>query len=236
MLSDGGDAVFANIFAGIDFADKRILEIGSGLGSGGFYLARQANVDYVGLEINAWLVEESNRRAVAKGMAQQVKFQLYEPPHLPFDITAFDIVFSRGVLVHVEDKVPLFCEVQRVLSHGGLFLVDDWLSAMQGAWSPTMQAMFEQEGLTLYADTIDTYLNALAQSGFTVLEQRDENPNAAIWNQQVVDRLQEAQLRQKIIDTYGEAEYHTMLAGYQHIVQAITAKELQVCFFKAQKP
>jgi ubiquinone/menaquinone biosynthesis C-methylase UbiE len=139
MMSEGGATAVERMFTNIDTQNKKILDIGFGLGGVAFYLAEKYNAFVTGIEINPWMVEEATRRTPTH-LKSRVKFVCYnKPPLLPFSETSFDIVLSKGVLTHVREKLPLFKEIFRVLANDGILVIDDWLSPTQNKWGERLQ-------------------------------------------------------------------------------------------------
>jgi len=100
-----------------NFAGKRVLEIGCGAGIDSCEFARNgANVISVDFtEAGVKLTKELTRRYngdVARCSATV----------LPFNDSAFDVVYSFGVIHHVPDIDKVMAEISRVLKHSGIFM------------------------------------------------------------------------------------------------------------------
>src|SRR5262245_54373246 len=127
--------------AGIDLAGKEILDIGSGLGGVDIRLVTHHGAGQVtGIDVEPQLIEAATALIASKGLAQRIAFRLVEPGPLPFADAAFDVVFSKDAMVHIEDKAALYAEVLRVLRPGGWFIAADWLWAEGAATSPVVEA------------------------------------------------------------------------------------------------
>ena len=101
----------------IDFAGKRVLEIGLGQGTDAEQIARRGGI-YTGVD----LTEESVKRVKMRFSLKELAYESIEQASaldLPFDDNAFDIVFSHGVLHHIPEIVRAQSEVARVLRPGG---------------------------------------------------------------------------------------------------------------------
>lgn len=66
MMSEGGSQAIENMFAGIELKNKRMLDIGFGLGGVALYLAEKYAARVTGIELNPWLAEEATRRIPEK--------------------------------------------------------------------------------------------------------------------------------------------------------------------------
>ena len=77
---------------------QRILDIGSGWGGLGLYLAEHFDVDVTGITLSEEQLEVSNRRAEERGLASRVRFRLedYRKVRGPFDR-----IVSVGMFEHV---------------------------------------------------------------------------------------------------------------------------------------
>ena len=228
MLSEGGTQAVEHMFQGIEVKQKSMLDIGFGLGGADFYLAKQHGASVTGIELNPWLVQEATRRT-PEALKEYVKFVAYDnPPHLPFNDNAFEIVFSKGVLVHVNDKLPLFVEMARVCQTGGQLVIDDWLSPTKGQWGERLQKMCEMEDLTLYAETVDNYSQILKQAGFTDITIRDENKHYVQYNEDIVAHLKDKDYAKTFIEQFDEKTWHDAIEAYQLIADSIRDNELLI--------
>lgn len=236
MLSEGGTVAIDRMFAGMSLRDKKILDIGFGLGAAAFYLAEHYGAQVTGIEINPWLVQEATHR-IPSALNSKVNFVLYDDlSKLPFSDESFDVIYSKGVLVHVEDKSTLFQEVSRILKPQGFFVVDDWLSPIKNQWGARLQKMCEMENLTLYAQTEADYKNALKNNGFCDIQIRDENRHYVEYNNDIVKRLSNPDNAKVFCSRFGELAWKQAVEAYQLIADSIDDQELLIRWFKATKP
>lgn len=101
----------------IDFADKRVLEIGLGQGADGEQIARRGAI-YNGVD----LTDEAVKRTAMRFRLGDLSFERIEQASalcLPFDDNSFDIVFSHGVLHHIPEIDAAQREIARVLKPDG---------------------------------------------------------------------------------------------------------------------
>lgn len=125
MMSEGGEKAIENMLSKEQLHNQTVLDIGFGLGGVVFYLAQKYQVKISGLEINPWMVKEAKRRTPAE-LNSYVNFYEYHPKKtVPFPDNHFDLVFSKGVLTHLDDKTTLFREIYRVLKPQGVIIIDD---------------------------------------------------------------------------------------------------------------
>lgn len=233
MMSEGGEEGICHMFNGIDLKGKRGLEIGSGLGTLAFYLAKKYGMQLTCLEVNKWMIEEAERRTPAD-LRKTVEFVLSENnDHLPFTSGSLDIIYSKGVLAHVEHKSPLFSECYRLLSSAGTFVISDWLSSKKKDWGEHMQKLMDLEKLDIFAEEEAGYVDLLEQSGFRVVKARDDTPHYIKYNQEVIDRLRHMMKLPLLPDWFTLEELRASVQGYEAIVNALKRGELRVLRFIA---
>ena len=118
---------FGNLEANIQFLkmneveniiskDKKMLEIGSGLGNLLNYLLDQG-YDIQGTEIDPEYIDKSYK------LYGKLPISLVASEILPFDDKSFDIVMSFDVFEHIPDSDNHLKEVKRVLKDGGYYLL-----------------------------------------------------------------------------------------------------------------
>lgn len=105
----------------IDFAGKRVLEIGLGQGADSMQIIKRGAI-YYGID----LTEESIKRL-------KERFRLFEQPykevvkanaqHIPYEDNFFDVVYSHGVIHHSPEIEKIVSEIYRVLKPGGKVVV-----------------------------------------------------------------------------------------------------------------
>ena len=231
-MSEGGEQAAEKLCDGIALSGKRILDVGAGLGGLAFYLAQHPDAQVTGLELNPWMVEEAMRRTPAT-LRGKVDFCAYAPPLLPFADDTFDIVISKGVLVHVHDKYPLFQQFHRVLKPGGQLIINDWLSPIAGQWGQKLQAMCEAESLTLYAHTLSQYEAWLTQAGFAIESVVSEDAAYVQYNETIASQLAAPENQQKLLQHFPESDWQEASASYQGIADSIVQGELLIRRFVA---
>ncbi|WP_316187495.1 MULTISPECIES: class I SAM-dependent methyltransferase [unclassified Bradyrhizobium] len=100
-----------------DYQNKRVLEVGSGLGYGLNFISRIMDASFVGLDLSAAAIE----RATAAFARRNVQFFQGDAEHLPFDTSEFDVVVNIESSHNYPDLGRFITEVGRVLKPGGYF-------------------------------------------------------------------------------------------------------------------
>ncbi len=105
----------------INFAGKKVLEIGLGQGADSEPIVRRGGI-YTGVD----LTEESVKRVKMRFLFKDLAYESVEQASaldLPFQDDSFDIVFSHGVLHHIPEIGKAQAEIARVLRPGGKLIV-----------------------------------------------------------------------------------------------------------------
>ncbi len=234
MMSEGGEAIDL-MFQGLSIQGKKALDIGSGLGGVAYHLAREYDCQVTGLEINPWMVKEATNRAPEE-IKHKLNFVLNtNNSHLPFENESFDIVYSKGVLCHVENKQGIFSECYRVLKPGGVLVINDWLSAVKGTWGEHAKRLVEVEGLSLCAETVEGYLEVLNAAQFQGIEVLNLTEKYAGYNEDIIRNLKTPKKKEAFILSFDEKHYAEAVEGYAAIVQAMRKGEGRVMQFIAHK-
>ena len=101
---------------------QRVLDIGSGWGGLGLYLAKIADVEVKGITLSREQLEVSRRRAMREGLAKAVRFELedYRDVEGPFDR-----IVSVGMFEHVgvNHYGTFFRQVRDLLTDDGVALI-----------------------------------------------------------------------------------------------------------------
>jgi len=85
--------------------DLKILEVGTNVGSQLRVLESQGFKNLTGIEVQDYAVEE------AKSLSPNLNFVVGSALNLPFEDNSFDLVFTSGVLIHINPK-----DLKKVLS------------------------------------------------------------------------------------------------------------------------
>jgi len=235
MMSEGGSEGVEYMFDSLALENKVALDIGSGMGGVAFYLAEKYSMQITGLEVNAWMVEESKKR-IPEHLKGKVAFRLsMANTGWPIPNESYDIIYSKGVLTHLETKDEIFQECYRLLKKGGLLVITDWLSSEDGRWGENIARLVELENLALFPENKTGYIELLKKNGFTLLSVRDDSCIYHRFNQQIVERLQDVTKHPMLLNSFNETELKASIEGYESIAKALEVEELKVFRFVVQK-
>ncbi|MDN3506532.1 MAG: methyltransferase domain-containing protein [Simkaniaceae bacterium] len=235
MMSEGGAEGIDFMFKDLPIQGKKALDIGCGLGGVAYHLATKYEMDVTGLEINSWMVKEAERNTPAEIKPRLTFVLSTNNASLPFENDSFDIVYSKGVLCHVENKRELFKECHRILKPGGLLVINDWLSPTKGKWGGYVQRLVELEGLSLYAESIEGYLEVLGEAQFTDVEVLDLTEKYAQYNEEIVRELKKPEKEEAFIRSFSQQLHKEAIEGYDAIARAMRTGEGLVTQFTAIK-
>lgn len=102
---------------------RQVLELGSGKGFNGAFLANQyPDVDFVGIDVTPLHIEISSQKAKPY---PNLRFQQGDFNQLEFPDSSFDLVFGIECLCYTQDPELCLAEIFRVLRSGGKLVVFD---------------------------------------------------------------------------------------------------------------
>jgi ubiquinone/menaquinone biosynthesis C-methylase UbiE len=117
------DAIEPHIPEVVDFprwSGSKVLEAGCGIGTDGVRFAR-AGAEYTGFDFSPTALSLARHRFEMEGL--DGRFVSGSVTQLPLREETFDLVFSHGVIHHVDDTEATLREFERVLKPGGTALV-----------------------------------------------------------------------------------------------------------------
>lgn len=170
-LSPGGPQAVREIMAGIDLTDKRVLDIGCGVGGLDQVLVSLGAAHVTAVDVVPPMIALARQRIADPRIA----FEVIEPEKpLPFPDANFDVVFTKDAWLHVLDKSALLREVHRVLKPGGQLAGGDWMKGPE-PFSADMIYFIELEGIPYHPATLAEYGIMLHELGFEGVKLQDIN-------------------------------------------------------------
>ena len=151
-----------------------VLDLGSGAGNDCFVARAQTGEKgkVIGVDFTPIMVEKARENAEKRGF-NNVEFRLGDIEKLPLTSNVVDVVVSNCVLNLVPNKKEVFQEILRVLKPGGHFSISDVVLVGDLPAELAQQAEM-YAGCVSGAIQKETYLNLIAESGFTDIKIQKE--------------------------------------------------------------
>ena len=234
FMTPGGEGNVDNMVDGIDLNDKHVLDIGCGIGGPAFLLASKYGASVVGIDIEQPLIEKANRRAEELGLSSSCEFKTVEVGPLAFPDNTFDVVFSTGVIMTVDNQMEVLAEAMRVLKPGGVLTVYDWMKS-EGDYSEDMRYWFEMERITYLMKTFDEYRAMLEEAGFVDIEMKDRSD----WYRQRVQEEYEqikTELYPRMLELLGKEEADHFVENWRSMVVIWVNGDVYQGYYRGNKP
>ena len=233
-MAPGGEGNVVKIAEGLDMRDKRVLDIGCGLGGPAFFFVRNYGANVVGTDLEPQLIELAKQRAKEYGLEAKTEFLVVEPGPLGFPDDSFDFVVSSGAFTQISNKLEMFKEVLRVLKPGGVFSCYDWMKS-KGDFSEDMHYWFELEGLTYALETPEHHDKTLHEAGFvdvSVVERSE-------WYRERVreeyERLS-GELYPRAVELVGKQHADHRVENWRAMMVVCEQGELRQAYTRGRKP
>lgn len=164
--------------AGIDAA-AQVLDLGCGNGNTATWLCRATGARVTGIDLSGVRIDNANAALGSlPELAGRLAFHKASATDLPFADGSFTHIWSQATIYHIPDKAKTLQEAYRVLQPGGVMVFDD-LTKPRPDISAEARA-FVYDRLLFDTDySFYSYMDALRQTGFRVLEARDLSAHLA---------------------------------------------------------
>ena len=207
FLSPGGAEEVAEIVAPLGIEGAEVLDVGCGLGGASIALARNHGAAHVtGVDIEAAVLARAETLVAESGLSERVTLREVTPGPLPLDDGRFDIVYASAVTCHVEDLLPFFTEMRRVLRPGGHFTGGEWFIGPNTAAYSQWDDMLRAKGLNFYFVSWERFRGALEKAGFETPGSRDRSEAVSALCTRILEQVR-GELRPSLESSLGRAGY-----------------------------
>ena len=104
FLSPGGAEEPRRVLDRVHITGRDVLEVGSGLGGCCLIMVAERGANCVhGIDTEGVVIERAVRLVAQSGFQDRITFQQVEPGPLPVLTAAYDVVFSKDALCHIQD-------------------------------------------------------------------------------------------------------------------------------------
>ena len=217
-------------YGGIDETSK-VLDVGCGNGTTATWLCRTSGAHVTGIDLSgvriANAVESLDK---VPELAGRLAFDKASATELPFSEGTFTHVWSQATVYHVPDKVKVLEEAYRVLQPGGAMIFDDLTKPRTNVSESARKFVYDR----LLFDTdfsFYSYMDALRETGFKVLQARDLSSHLA----QSYTYLSKLASTANGPDGYQD-RFDYLAGAYMKTVEAINNDELGWAQFLCIKP
>jgi phosphoethanolamine N-methyltransferase len=233
-MAPGGEGNVVKIAEGLDMRDKRVLDIGCGIGGPAFFLVRNYGANVVGTDLEPQLIELSKQRAKKYGLEAKTEFMVVEPGPLGFPDDSFDFVVSSGAFTQISNKLEMFKEVLRVLKPGGVFSCYDWMKS-EGDFSEDMHYWFKLEGLTYALETPEYHDEVLREAGFVDVSVVEKSEWYRKQAKEEYERLS-GELYPRAVELVGKEEADHRVENWRAMMVVCDKGELRQAYTRGRKP
>ena len=170
FVSPGGEACARDCVTRLNLAPgDRVLDVGSGLGGSAFLMATDHGVRVHGIDLSANMVALANQKCREEGLEDLVSFEQADCLDLTVS-RAYEAVYSRDVILHIEDKARLFQILREALVPRGRLLFTDYCRG-ECESSAEFDAYVAERGYCLF--TVAEYRDCLRQAGLGAVHGED---------------------------------------------------------------
>ena len=233
-LSAGGDEEVARIIKGIDIQDKRVLDVGCGLGGATVTFARDHGAMVTGLDIDDVVLARANELVKKANIADRVELIKFPPGPLPVENNSYDLAFVTAVTCHIRDLVTFLEDINRVLKSGGSIVGRDWFKINHNEAYRQWDDLLREKGLNFYFVTEEDFNRSLHLVGFSNISMIDRTISIANMAERAVQRV-DNELKDSLIGVLGQDGYQSCRAWTEIRAKALLNGGIGQSQFRAFK-
>jgi cyclopropane fatty-acyl-phospholipid synthase-like methyltransferase len=232
MLSPGGN-ILDLMFSNCNLKNKKILDVGSGLGGVAINIAKNIKCEIIGIDVEDLVIktaEENLKKEILIGNVKFINCKDIEE----IKETNFDIVFSKESILHVKNKNNLFKNVYDKTKEGGEVIILDWFHR-EKKYSKEMEIFLKFDGLQMYLMETEEYIDILKKVGFKDIKYEDYTKIICEETRSVLNKAK-TEISYKLKERFGKEYYDKYcLSSWEQQINLMAKKEIIVGKIKAKK-
>lgn len=172
--------------------DRRVLDVGSGIGGPSRYIASKYGCKVVGLDL------VSEHCTAAKALAKRVKlddrvqYRQGDATNMPFEDKSFDVVWTQHASMNIQDKEKLYFEMYRVLVTGGRLVIYDIFAGADEKTPAIYPVPWAKDNSISFLIRQQDARNLLKKIGFSEILWQDMTAASIEWIKQMIKKVQQS--------------------------------------------
>ncbi|XP_021765604.1 phosphoethanolamine N-methyltransferase-like [Chenopodium quinoa] len=207
---------------------QKVLDVGCGIGGGDFYMAEEFNVEVVGIDLSINMISIALERTV--GLNCAVEFEVADCTTITYPDNAFDVIYSRDTILHIQDKPALFRSFYKWLKPGGKVLISDYCRNA-GTPSTEFAAYIKQRGYDLH--DVQAYGQMLRDAGFDEVVAEDRTDQFLKVLERELNAVEKE--KERFIADFSEGDYNDIVGGWKAKLVRSSSGEQRWGLFIAEK-
>ncbi|CAA2972997.1 phosphoethanolamine N-methyltransferase 1-like [Olea europaea subsp. europaea] len=207
---------------------QKVLDVGSGIGGGDFYMAEEYGVHVVGIDLSINMISFALERAI--GLKCAVEFEVADCTKKTYPDATFDVIYSRDTILHIQDKPALFKSFYKWLKPGGRVLISDYFKSSKSP-SIDFELYIKQRGYDLH--DIQTYGQMLRDAGFDEVIAEDRTDQFIKVLEKELATLEKD--KAAFIQDFSEEDYNEIVGGWKSKLIRSSSGEQRWGLFIAHK-
>ncbi|XP_064650852.1 uncharacterized protein LOC135502154 [Lineus longissimus] len=215
FASNGGSEASSVLASYLNLAPgKKCLDVGCGLGGHAFYLAKHHGVEVHGLDLCNNMVNLARKYANERYKDARLSFAVEDVTTFEFPDESFDVIYSQGVMPHIQDKLSLFKKFRTWLKPGGRLFITGF-TCSSGNHSKAFKDYIAQRRYHIL--TVEQYAKVLESAGFKTVVAKDYSDVFARNTRRELARLES--IKEDFIKEFGREEYDLILQRWLEKIQ-----------------
>jgi ubiquinone/menaquinone biosynthesis C-methylase UbiE len=165
----------------------RVLDVGCGLGGSARYLAAEHGCQVTGIDLTQEYVDVANALAGMVGLGDKVACRQASALDLPFEGSAFDVVWTEHVQMNIADKNAFYREIGRVTRPGGMLLFHDIFEGKGGALHYPVP--WAEESSISFLSRPGQVRETLEGLGYVIHDWADKSEHSLHWLEAIIGKL-----------------------------------------------